>query len=191
VKKYEAMFLLDAGDAAAHWDKRVDEIKGVLERHGAEIIRLVKWDDRRLAYAIRHHKRGTYILCYYEAPRETNVLVERDVQLSENVLRVIIIRREKMTVEKMLAYRVPSGEANIIGEAPPEPEPQPVTEPVAAAATEAPAAGAPDAPAVEVTETPAAETLVTPVAGAAPDAPAPAAPIADAEAEAIPETPST
>lgn len=175
MKKYEAMFLLDAGDAAAHWDERVEEIKGILERHGAEIIRLVKWDDRRLAYAIQHHKRGTYILCYYEAPRETNVRVERDVQLSENVLRVIIIRREKMTVEKMLTYRVPSGEANIIGEAPPPPpEPEPVAEPVAVAA-------ATDAPASEATATPAAE------AGAEAT---PVAPVADTEAEAAaPETP--
>lgn len=194
MKKYEAMFLLDAGDAAAHWDERVEEIKGTLERHGAEIVRLVKWDDRRMAYAIQHHKRGTYVLCFYEAPRETNVLVERDVQLSENLLRVIIIRREKMTIEDMLAYRAPSGQANIIGEAPPEPEPTPVAEPVAAAvAADAPAAEAPvAAPVASAEAETTSEVPVTPVADAAVDvAPeTPATPVAEAEAETTPETPS-
>lgn len=116
MKKYEAMFLMDGGHAAAHWDERVAEIKGILDRHGCQIIRMVKWDDRRLAYPVKHSKRGTYVLVFYEAPREANVRIERDVQLSENLLRVLIIRREKMTVDEMMRCRVPSREKNIIGE---------------------------------------------------------------------------
>jgi small subunit ribosomal protein S6 len=110
------MFLMDGGHAAAHWDERIGEIKGIMERHGCNIIRLVKWDDRRLAYSVQHSKRGAYVLCFYEAPSESNRRVERDVQLSDTLLRVLIIRREKMTTEEMLSYRVPSREANIIGE---------------------------------------------------------------------------
>lgn len=142
MKTYEAMFLLDSGHASAHWGERVDEIKGILQRHGAEIIRLTKWDDRRLAYPIRHYKRGTYVLCYYRAPRETNVRVERDVQLSDNVLRVLIIRREKMTEEQMMLRKVPSGDADIIGRIP-----EPVAAPKDAAAdkADAPSAVAKDA----------------------------------------------
>lgn len=126
MKKYEAMFLMDGGHAAAHWNERIEEIKGILERYGCRIIRLVKWDDRRLAYPVQHHKRGTYVLCYYEAPREANSRIERDVQLSENLLRVLVVRREKMTEEAMLRERVPSREADIIGSPdtpPPEEEP--------------------------------------------------------------------
>ena len=118
MKTYEAMFLLDSGHASAHWDERVDEIKGILQQHGAEIIRLVKWDDRRLAYPIQHYKRGVYVLCFYRAPRETNSRIERDVQLSDNLLRVLVVRREKMTEDAMLLYKAPSGEANILGRSP-------------------------------------------------------------------------
>ena len=118
MKTYEAMFLLDSGHASAHWDERVDEIKDILQRHGAEIIRLVKWDDRRLAYPIQHCKRGVYMLCFYRAPRETNARIERDVQLSDNLLRVLVVRREKMTEDQMLLCKAPSGEANIVGRSP-------------------------------------------------------------------------
>ena len=134
MKKYEAMFLIDGGHAAAHWDERVTEIKSLYERHGCQIIRMVKWDDRRLAYSVNHSKRGTYVLVFYEAPREANSRIERDVQLSDNLLRLIIVRREKMSLDDMMRYRVPSREKNLIGEnielPPEEPKPEETAAPV-------------------------------------------------------------
>ena len=117
MKTYEAMFLMDSGYAAAHWKEVIAEITDLLKRHGAEIVRLVKWDDRKLAYQIGPHKRGVYVLVFYKAPFDANPKIERDVQLSENLVRLIIVRRDRMTEEQMLRYQVPSGEANLIGEA--------------------------------------------------------------------------
>ena len=141
MKNYEALFLLDSGYATANWDAVVKQIVGLLERRGSEIIRLVKWDDRRLAYEIQHRKRGTYVLSYFRAPNDAPVQIERDVQLSETILRVLIIRRERMTEQEMLSQRIPSGEANVIGEPPeppkpPEPEPAKEETPPAAVAAE-------------------------------------------------------
>jgi small subunit ribosomal protein S6 len=116
VKKYEAMVLIDSGYAAAHWKEAVAEITEMFKRHGCEIVRLVKWDDRKLAYQIGPHKRGTYVLCFYKAPFDANVKIERDVQLSDNLLRLIIVRRDRLTEEQMLRYMTPSNEPNIIGE---------------------------------------------------------------------------
>jgi small subunit ribosomal protein S6 len=117
VKKYEAMFLLDSGYVASHWKEAVEEITGILKRHDCEIVRLVKWDDRKLAYQIGPHKRGTYVLSFFKAPHDALGKIERDVQLSENLVRVLVVRRDKMTEEAMLRYAVPCGEANVIGEA--------------------------------------------------------------------------
>jgi small subunit ribosomal protein S6 len=139
VKKYEAMFLLDSGHATAHWNERIEEITGILKRHGCQIIRLVKWDDRRLAYPLQRSKRGTYILCYYTAPSDANAKIERDVQLSENLLRLLIVRRDKMDEQQMLSQKVPSGEDNVIGRLP-DPEPVPEPEPAAVKASAADAA---------------------------------------------------
>ena len=144
MKNYEALFLLDSGYASSNWDAVVKEIVGILERRGCKIIRLVKWDDRRLAYEIQHRRRGTYVLSYFRAPNDAPVQIERDVQLSETILRVIIIRRERMTEQQMLSQRIPSGEANVIGEPPkppkpPEPEPAKEESPPAAVAAAPPA----------------------------------------------------
>jgi small subunit ribosomal protein S6 len=137
VNNYEAMFLLESGYAAAHWDDGIKEIQGILTKHGSEIIRLVKWDDRKLAYEISHHKRGTYVLAYFKAPGEGVSKIERDVQLSETILRVLVLRHDKVTEEMMLRMTVPSTEPNIIGRVL-EPLPVPVKRvaPAAAAAPE-------------------------------------------------------
>lgn len=115
-KIYEAMFLLDSGYASAHWDQAVKGIQEMFDRHGCEIIRMVKWDDRKLAYEIQHHKRGTYLLVYFTGPGLSVGRIERDVQLSETMLRVLILKQEKMSVEEALRMPIPSREKNIIGE---------------------------------------------------------------------------
>jgi len=98
-KLYEAMFLVDSALAAQDWDGVLGTIKGVLERAEAEVVSLRKWGDRRLAYEIDRKTRGTYILCYFrtDGPRIGNI--ERDVQLSERIMRLLILSTENRTAE--------------------------------------------------------------------------------------------
>ncbi|MHC4157980.1 MAG: 30S ribosomal protein S6 [Planctomycetota bacterium] len=99
MKLYEAMFLVDSAEATADWEGINAVIRGMLEKIGAEIISMRKWDDRRLAYEIRGKSRGTYILCYFRAEGGRIREIERDVQLSEQVIRVLILSAEHMKQE--------------------------------------------------------------------------------------------
>ena len=94
---YEGMFLVDSALAAQDWQVILDEIKRVLDRAEAEVVSLKKWDERRLCYDIQKKSRGTYILAYFNC--ETSKLggIERDVQLSELIARVLVLRTDKMT----------------------------------------------------------------------------------------------
>lgn len=98
-KLYEAMFLVDSALAAQDWDGVLGTIKGVLERADAEVVSVRKWGDRRLAYEIDHKARGTYILCYFRTDGSRIGNIERDVQLSERIMRLLILSTENRTVE--------------------------------------------------------------------------------------------
>jgi len=103
-KLYEGMFLVDSAQAQ-NWDAIITTIKTVLERAGAEIVSIKKWDERRLAYEINGKSRGTYILCYFRADGERIRDIERDVHLSERVMRVLILSaeaRKKQDIKKAL-----------------------------------------------------------------------------------------
>jgi len=93
------MFLVDSALAGADWDGVIAAIRTILERAEAEIVSIRKWDDRRLAYGINGKTRGTYILCYFKADGDKIQDVEKAVQLSERVMRVLILSAEQLTAE--------------------------------------------------------------------------------------------
>jgi small subunit ribosomal protein S6 len=101
-KLYEGMFLVDSALASSDWDGIVESIRNILEREGAEIETLKKWDDRTLAYPIEGKNRGTYILCYFRLEGPKMEQVERNIQLSEQILRSLILSTEKMAQEDIV-----------------------------------------------------------------------------------------
>lgn len=98
---YEALFLIDAAEAAADWQGVIDHVKKILERNGAEIISERKWDDRPLAYPIMGKKRGVYILVYFNATSDKLASMENDIRLSERILRSLILRGDHITQADM------------------------------------------------------------------------------------------
>jgi small subunit ribosomal protein S6 len=98
-KLYEGMFLVDSAKAASDWDGVNTAIKKVLDRAEAEIVSIRKWDDRRLAYDIKGTSRGTYMLCYFKAEGQKIQRIEKDVQLSEDIIRILILSTDQMTKE--------------------------------------------------------------------------------------------
>jgi small subunit ribosomal protein S6 len=99
---YEAMFLFPAG-SAADVEGAITTARGIVERHGGEIIVIKKWDERRLAYELGKQKRGLYVICYYRGPGASVSAIEHDVNLSEAVLRVMIVKADHLNEEEMKA----------------------------------------------------------------------------------------
>ena len=52
MKLYEGLFLLDSVEATADWQGTIGAIERVLERAGAEIVTIKKWDERKLAFEL-------------------------------------------------------------------------------------------------------------------------------------------
>jgi ribosomal protein S6 len=100
VNRYECMFLFD-NTVAHEWSAVQQEVQRLFERIGASMLACVKFDERKLAYEIRGRKRGTYVLTYVDAPGERIGEFERDAQLSESVLRVLILRTDGPTPERL------------------------------------------------------------------------------------------
>lgn len=97
---YEAMFLMNPA-VAPEWPAAEAEIRRLLDRGHAKVLAMKKWDDRKLAYEIEGHKRGTYGLVFFEADSQMVTPLERDAQLSEAVLRLLVLRHERITAEQI------------------------------------------------------------------------------------------
>jgi small subunit ribosomal protein S6 len=100
VVNYEGMFLIGQA-AAANFGDVIAHIRHTLERHHATIIAMKKWDERRLAFEIQKQKRGIYILCYFSVDTKYMGDIERSLNLSESVMRHLMIRADHMTLDEM------------------------------------------------------------------------------------------
>jgi len=98
-KLYEALFLVDSSLAAADWDAVNKAIETILKKAKAEVVSMRKWDERKLAYEVDHKGRGTYILCYFRVDGQKIQQIERQVRLSEQITRVLILCAEHQTQE--------------------------------------------------------------------------------------------
>lgn len=99
--QYEAMFLFDPTFGASYENCEGEIRRLIVDRAGGEIEFCRKWDERRLAYKVKGRKRGVYVLVYFKAPPEKISPLERDAELNENILRVLVLTANGMTAELM------------------------------------------------------------------------------------------
>jgi small subunit ribosomal protein S6 len=102
-RSYESMFLL--ASEKTDFEAASEPIRNVLARNEAEVLLLKAWDERRLTYGIRGHKRGLYALAFFQVDPSRVVEIEHDCRLDERFLRVLIIRRDRLTAEEIEAER--------------------------------------------------------------------------------------
>ena len=89
---YEGMFLLDSTKAAVSWDDSVKHVHDILSKHQSEIVASRQWDERRLAYPVDGHKKGTYLLTYFKTDGAELKEIVADCHLSEVILRELILK---------------------------------------------------------------------------------------------------
>lgn len=98
-KLYEGMFLFDANLAGKDWPGLEQHVHDLLKKHGAKLEYSERWPDRKLAYEIGRSKKGTYYLTYFKSEAEGIVGLERDCQLSERILRLLVLHDPSLVEE--------------------------------------------------------------------------------------------
>jgi small subunit ribosomal protein S6 len=99
---YECMFLLDTNKVAGDTATAAKQLHGILERNSAELLASRPWDERRLAYPIKGHKKGLYYLTYFRTEGKNLANIERDFALNETILRALILHVDPKLVDIML-----------------------------------------------------------------------------------------
>ena len=94
------MFIISDTVAGADWEAAVKHVEDLLKNRGAEILKSEKWEDRKFAYKLKGHKRGAYLLVYFNAPEDSISPMKRDFELSDNVLRTLIVKVDKVGESK-------------------------------------------------------------------------------------------
>jgi small subunit ribosomal protein S6 len=97
------MFLLDPTKVAGDVPAAAQQLHAVLERSKAEVLASRPWDERRLTYPIKGHKKGLYYLTYFRVDSQKLDEMERDFALNEIILRTLVLKIDPKLVDTMLA----------------------------------------------------------------------------------------
>lgn len=131
VNVYEGMFILDSNRFGRDPDGISSQIQTTIEKAGGEMLVHRLWEERRLAYPIKSHRKGTYWLTYFRLDPDKLSAVRRQFQLSENVLRMLFLKVDPRIVDAVVSH---AKTATVI--APSEPAEAPAAVEVAAPALE-------------------------------------------------------
>jgi small subunit ribosomal protein S6 len=154
--QYELMVILDPEIDERTVAPSLDKFLNVIRNDGGTIENVDIWGRRRLAYEIKKKAEGIYAVVNFTAKSETSVELDRQLKLSEAVLRTKVLRSEEAAarvvahtieeeakaVRKAAAIaKAPAKPAAKVDEAPAAPAKAPAAKaPAAAAKAEAPAA---------------------------------------------------
>lgn len=104
-KNYELLYLLHP-DLEGTTDKVMEKVSGFIKNVDGEILSQEDWGKRKLAYKVAKNDFGVYILITFKADPIKVMEIERNLRLSEEVMRSMIItlpEEEKVSRSKRTA----------------------------------------------------------------------------------------
>ena len=91
---YEHVFLARQDLSQQQVDALVEQYKGVIEANGGSIGRVENWGLKSLTYRIKKNRKAYFTLMDMTAPAPAIAEMERQMGLSEDVLRYMTIKVE-------------------------------------------------------------------------------------------------
>ncbi|WP_127523866.1 30S ribosomal protein S6 [Mesorhizobium sp. Z1-4] len=89
---YEHVFLARQDLSPQQVDALVEQYKGVIEEKGGSIGRIENWGVKSLTFRIKKNRKAYFTLMDLDCPPEAVKEVERQMSISEDVLRYMTIK---------------------------------------------------------------------------------------------------
>lgn len=91
---YETVIVTSAKLGEEGNTELVEKFKALIERHGGTVQGVDDWGKRRFAYPIQKQTEGYYTLIYFEGDPEFTAELDRRYQITDGILRTLIVKRD-------------------------------------------------------------------------------------------------
>ncbi|MEK6529222.1 MAG: 30S ribosomal protein S6 [Nitrospirota bacterium] len=107
---YENIVILDPNLDEKATEEAVERVKNIIIKKGGDVLRSENWGSRKLAYDIKKHKKGTYVLIFFKAPPSSIAELEKFYKVFDLALKFMIIKLGKKEIDKIMSAQ-PAGQA--------------------------------------------------------------------------------
>ena len=89
---YEHVLLARQDVTAQQVEQMLDQYRGVIESNGGRIEKTEMWGVKSLAFRIKKNRKAHFALLHLDAPPTAVAEMERQMRISEDILRFMTIR---------------------------------------------------------------------------------------------------
>lgn len=101
---YEGMYILDSNRFGRDPEAVSSQVPTMIEKLGGEILVSRLWEERRLAFPIKGHRKGTYWLTYFRLDSGKLVDLKRQCQITEDIIRVLFLKVDPRIVDALVTH---------------------------------------------------------------------------------------
>jgi small subunit ribosomal protein S6 len=107
---YEGMFILEPAKFARDPGAAAQQVADLITNHGGTVLAARLWDERKLAYPIKGHKKGIYWLTYFKMPGGNLTALERQCEITDEIIRKLVLKVDDRIADAMVQHAL-AGEA--------------------------------------------------------------------------------
>ena len=96
---YEHIFLARQDVTSQQVEAMVETYKSIIEQNGGKVEKTEMWGVKSLAYRIKKNRKAHFTLFNIDAPAPALAEMERQMGISEDILRFMTIRVEELETE--------------------------------------------------------------------------------------------
>ena len=96
---YEHIFMARQDVTSQQVEAMIDQYKGVIEQNGGKVDKTEMWGVKSLAYRIKKNRKAHFTMFNLDAPPAALAEMERQMRISEDILRFITVRVEELETE--------------------------------------------------------------------------------------------
>lgn len=93
-RQYEVVYIFDSALEDTAINERLARFHALIQQPGVEAPQVNHWGKRTLAYPIRRHETGYYVVAKFDADPTALPEFERAIKLDEGVIRFLVVVNE-------------------------------------------------------------------------------------------------
>jgi small subunit ribosomal protein S6 len=93
-RQYEVVYIFDSALEETAINERLARFHALIQQNGIEPPQVTHWGKRTLAYPIKKHDTGYYVVAKFEADATALPEFERAIKLEEGVMRFLVVVNE-------------------------------------------------------------------------------------------------
>ena len=93
MNKYEVLYIVNASLDDAAKEATIEKYSVLVTANGGEVESVDKWGVKKFAYPIDYKNEGYYVLMNFTANPDLPAEMERQMKISDDIIRYMVIRK--------------------------------------------------------------------------------------------------